>query len=222
MQRIPEPELMESPEQAAAYAGADFSTPHQRVIDLFRRRFPDARPRRALDLGCGPGDIAFRFARAFPHCRVLGVDGSPAMLACGRRARRREPALADRVTFTRGRLQDWRPPHRFPVLLCNALLHHLHDPGVLWTCVARCAAPGARVLVVDLRRPASRRAAVALRDRHAAGEPEILRRDFLHSFLAAFTPGEIRAQLAAAGLKGFQVRALGDRHVVVWGRMGTK
>ncbi len=219
MQRIPEPELMLAPAQAAAYAAADFAAPHERVVALFRRLFPEARPRAVLDLGCGPGDIACRFARAFPRCRVLGVDGSPAMLACGRRALRREPALAERVTLTRGLLQTWQPPQRFGTLLCNALLHHLHDPLVLWSCIARCAAPGARVLVVDLRRPPTRRAAVALRDRYAAGEPEILRHDFLHSFFAAFTPDEIRAQLRAAGLRGFRVRALGDRHVMVWGRV---
>ena len=222
MKRIPEPELMLAPAQAAAYAAADFAAPHERVVALFRRLFPDARPRDVLDLGCGPGDIARRFARAYPRCRVLGVDGSPAMLACGRRALRREPAWGDRITLTRGLLQTWRPPHRFGTVICNALLHHLHDPQVLWSCLARCAAPGARVLVVDLRRPPSRRAAVALRDRHAAGEPEILRHDFLHSFFAAFTPDEIRAQLKAAGLRGFRVRALGDRHVMVWGRMEAR
>jgi ubiquinone/menaquinone biosynthesis C-methylase UbiE len=222
MKRIPEPELMETPEQAAAYAAADFAAPHERVVALFRRLFPDARPRKALDLGCGPGDIACRFARTFRSCRVLGVDGAPAMLACGQRALRREPALARRVTLVRGLLQDWRPTRRFPVILCNSLLHHLYDPQVLWSCIRRCAAPGARVFVVDLRRPPTRRAARALRDRYAAGEPAILRRDFLHSLHAAFTPAEIRAQLREAGLDGLRVRALGDRHVMAWGRIGER
>ena len=212
---------MLSPEQAAAYAAADFAAPHQRVVRLFRQRFPGWRPQEIIDLGCGPGDIAFRFARAFPRCRIIGVDGSPAMLACGRRALRREPALARRVKLTRGMLQSWRPARRAGTVICNALLHHLHDPQTLWSAIARCAAPGARVLVVDLRRPTSRAAARALRDRYAKGEPAILRRDFLHSFLAAFTPAEIRAQLRAAGLSGLRVRAVGDRHVMIWGRVAA-
>ena len=221
MKRIPEPELMLTAAQAAAYAAADFEAPHQRVVRLFQRLFPRWQPREVIDLGCGPGDIAFRFARAFPRCRIVGVDGSPAMLGCGRRALRREPALAGRVTLTRGMLQTWRPARRAGTVICNALLHHLHDPQTLWSAIARCAAPGARVLVVDLRRPPSRQAATALRDRYAKGEPAILRRDFLHSFLAAFTPAEIRAQLRAAELGGLRVRALGDRHVMIWGRLAA-
>jgi hypothetical protein len=53
--------------------------------------------------------------------------------------------------------------------------------------------PGAPVLVMDLMRPASPAAAEALVEQYAAGEPEVLRRDFYNSLLAAFEPGEVRA-----------------------------
>ncbi len=219
MKRIPEPELMLTAEQAEAYAAADFAAPHQRVVELFRRAFPGFRPDHLLELGCGPGDIVLRFARAFPRCRVLGVDGSPAMLKAGRRLLAREPALARRITLVKGLLQDWQPPQRTGAVISNALLHHLHDPRVLWSAVRRCAAPGARVFVVDLRRPASRREAEALMRRHAAGEPAVLQEDFFNSLCAAFTTVEVRAQLRAAGLAGFRVRQVGNRHLVVSGRM---
>lgn len=81
MMRIPEPELMNDPAQARIYAAADFSEPHGRFIELFAERFPDIRPRGlVLDLGCGPADISIRFARAYLSCRIVGVDGAPAML----------------------------------------------------------------------------------------------------------------------------------------------
>ncbi len=67
---------MESPAQAEAYARADFSAPHQRFVELFNEKFPNLDPRgTVLDLGCGPGDIALRFAQAHPHCTVHGLDG---------------------------------------------------------------------------------------------------------------------------------------------------
>lgn len=219
MQRIPEPELMEGSEQARAYAEADFEAPHRRFVELFREKFPRLDvDGHVLDLGCGPGDIALRFAAAYPRCVVHGVDGSEAMLACAEICHRRHPGLRDRVLLLHGRLPDCALPRtRYDAVICNSLLHHLPDPAVQWRSVNRWAAPGAPVFVVDLRRPPSRAEAQRLTDLYAAGEPDVLRHDFHHSLLAAFEPDEIRAQLRAAGLAHLQVDVPSDRHVVIWG-----
>ena len=52
-----------------------------------------------------------------------------------------------------------------------------------------------------------------------AGEPEVLRLDFLASLCAAFEPDEIRAQLRAHDLDGCSVRTVSDRHLLVTGRL---
>jgi hypothetical protein len=57
-------------------------------------------------------------------------------------------------------------------------------------------------------------------DEYAGTEPEILRRDFFNSLLAALRPEEIMELLAQAGLTPFQVEAVGDRHMIVHGKMG--
>ena len=72
MQRRPEPELMDDEAQALAYARADFAEPHDRFVALLRERV-GAPAGRALDLGCGPGDVTFRVARAFPAVRKKTV-----------------------------------------------------------------------------------------------------------------------------------------------------
>jgi len=95
MQREPEPELMEGSEQVRAYAEADFAEAHDLFVALLRARFPHARPRRALDLGCGPCDVTRRFARAYADCSITAVDGSGAMLAEAR-MRNRSAGLAGR------------------------------------------------------------------------------------------------------------------------------
>jgi SAM-dependent methyltransferase len=214
---------MDDPVQARAYDEADFADPHQRVVDAFRLRFPDfgadGAPR-VLDLGCGPGDVTVRFARALPTATVLGVDGAEAMLALGRR-RVTAGGLDDRVRLERVHLPV--PPgawsgRRFDAVVSNSLLHHLHDPAVLWDTVAAVAAPGTVVFVADLRRPADEAGADALVARYASDEPDVLRRDFRASLLAAFTRDEIVAQVAAAGLGHLSVEVDGDRHVLVWGR----
>jgi len=218
VERTPEPELMDSPEQVEAYASADFAEAHDQLIDAFRARFPDASPRRAIDLGCGPADVTVRFARAFPNCEVLGVDAGPNMLAAGRRAVE-EAGLADRVALREARLPRAELPHgAFDAVISNSLLHHLTDPGALWQTVRAVGAPGAAVLVMDLKRPASEAAARELIQRHAGDAPAVLRDDFDSSLHAAYEPDEVCTQLAEAGL-ALTVETISDRHLLVWGQL---
>lgn len=222
MDRTPEPELMDDPAQAAAYAAADFEAPHTRFIALFREKFSGAEiVGDVLDLGCGPGDVSLRFARAFAGCRVVGLDGSREMLKAGRALQfTQAPELRDRILLVHGNLPGAElHGQTFDTVISNSLLHHLHDPHVLWNAVNQFARPGARVFIADLRRPALNVDALALTQQHCRGEPEILRRDFFNSLLASFTAAEIRDQLAAAGLGHLTVEEVGDRHVVIWGTM---
>ena len=173
VQRIPEPELMESPEQAWAYADADFSAPHDAFVARFRERFQEFRGGRAVDLGCGAADIAVRFARAFPEAGVHGVDGSAAMLELGE-AHVCSSGLAGRISLQLVRLPVLDAAAtlggRYDAVITNSLLHHLTDPAVLWQTARAVAAPGAPIFVMDLRRPASTEAAEALVATYAADE----------------------------------------------------
>ena len=51
--------------------------------------------------------------------------------------------------------------------------------------------------------------------RYSRDEPEVLRRDFYNSLLAAYRPEEVREQLDRAGLKRLRVEAVSDRHWLV-------
>ena len=221
MLRILEPELMEYPAQAVAYADADFEQPHSDFIRRFRESFPSFEVAgEVIDLGCGPGDIAIRFARAYHGCVVHGVDGSAAMLRAGDRLLEQAGDVRDRVRLIKGRLPDAvMPVARYRVVISNSLLHQLHDPLRLWRSVLKFAAPGAAVFVMDLRRPASLEEAERLTAKYVSGEPEVLQRDFLNSLLAAFEPEEVGVQLAEAGLSHLEVSPVGDRHLIVAGRM---
>lgn len=220
MDRKIEPELMLDEEQARAYAAADFEDAHSRFLLLFRETFPGEEVAgNVLDLGCGPGDIACRFARAFPRCVVHGVDGSEAMLRAGRELLGRYPGACNRVELLLGRLPDVRLPRsQYDAVISNSLLHHLHEPEVLWRAVKTFAAPQAPVFVMDLRRVASEAEVAYLVEKYSGAEPGILKRDFHNSLLAAFEPAEVKAQLVAAGLDRFAVTVASDRHLIVFGR----
>jgi ubiquinone/menaquinone biosynthesis C-methylase UbiE len=218
--RTPEPELMNEEEQALAYAQADFSVPHNQFIELFRSAFADLpMDGAALDMGCGPADVTVRFARAYPHCHIDGIDGAPAMLAIGR-ASIGAAGLSQRIRLIEGYLPGAVLPRpHYDVILSNSLLHHLADPQVLWETVQRHGKPGAAVFVMDLRRPDTAKVVEALVRQHAAAEPAILQRDFHHSLHAAYQPEEIRQQLDQAGLQELTVTAIGDRHVIIHGHL---
>lgn len=219
MKRVPEPELMDDAAQAQAYARADFREPHARFVRLLRARLPNLpKAGAALDLGCGPADVTLRVARELPGWELDAIDGARAMLDLGRAAVR-AAGLAARVRLAQVRLPGGRPPRaHYRLLFSNSLLHHLAEPAWLWDAVKRHAAPDAAVFVMDLRRPVSQAAARGLVERYAADEPELLRRDFLRSLGAAYTDGEVRAQLVAAGLP-LVVEPVGDRHWIAWGTL---
>ena len=219
MHRITEPELMDDQAQAEAYAAADFAEAHSRIVDSFDSCFPgEDVAGYILDLGCGPGDICFRFAARFPACSVMGVDGSRAMIRLANERKARDSVTDDRVRFIEGLLPGAPIPEvPFAAVISNSLLHHLHEPLVLWETILRYASPGTKVYVVDLFRPETVVEAQRLVSEYASGEPDILRRDFYNSLCAAFEPGEVEAQLATAGLAGLAVDVISDRHLAVHG-----
>lgn len=218
MNRILEPEVMDGADQAEAYAGADFVEVDSAFVKRFQALFPDFRRGVVGDLGCGPAAIARRLCARLPEIRVTGVDASPAMLRCARAALQRT-AHASRIDLIEAYLPSTTLAEgMFDAVVSNSLLHHLPDPSVLWTELARTGRSGAPVLVVDLLRPPGVEEARVLVDLYAAGEPEVLRHDFFQSLCAAFTVDEIHGQLNAAGLH-LAVERISDRHVAVHGRL---
>jgi ubiquinone/menaquinone biosynthesis C-methylase UbiE len=219
MRRIPEPEeLMDDPGQAHAYARADFSEANRLFVELLQS-VPGGPPEgRLLDLGCGPADIPLAIARRHPTLQIDAVDGAAAMLDLARENIGAAGEAGQRVHLMCEYLPcPGLPPQVYGTVVSNSLLHHLADPMVMWQTVKRCAGPGARILVMDLARPASELAVDALVETYAIDEPEVLRRDFRNSLFAAYTVAEVRAQLQEAKLGSLRVSMVSDRHLAVAG-----
>ncbi len=214
--RSPEPELTDLPHEAEAYAAADFGAVNAayvaRLAELAGGLPPTAR---AVDLGCGPGDITRRIAAAFPEWRIVGVDGAAAMLELAEAA-----GPTPNVRYVRADAKgSGLPAGSFDVVCSNSILHHVADAGAFWREVRRLAAPGALLFHRDLFRPAEAAAVDRLVALHVGGESPTLREEFRRSLFAAYTPEEALAQLAEAGLAGMQVATVTDRHFDVWGRL---
>lgn len=215
MQRIPEPELMTDDAQCQAYASADFGVSNQAFVEIVRKLIP-ANAANVLDLGCGPGDVMIRLARACPSLQITAVDGSPAMIQLAQTAID-ECGLSMTISAVEGYVPGLPlPGGHFDAVLSKDFLHHLPDPMTLWHEVRRLIKPGGFICVMDLRRPDSPQTAQNIVDVVAADEEVVLRIDFYNSLLAAFTPEEIHEQLEAAALN-LDVTLSGDRHMLIQG-----
>jgi ubiquinone/menaquinone biosynthesis C-methylase UbiE len=102
---------------------------------------------RAVDLACGPGTLALRFAR---HVRwICGLDLTPAILARTRRNAIKDGLAnlvcvlgdAQALPFGEGSLD---------IAVTSYSLHHISDPSRVLNEMARVVKPGGRVGVLDI------------------------------------------------------------------------
>ena len=106
IQRTPEPELMNEPQQVKAYAAADFASTDQALVERLDQLLRDADRWPAhgdclIDLGCGPGNISERLARRWPRCTVVGVDAAEQMILEAEDRRRQAAARQERCAASR-------------------------------------------------------------------------------------------------------------------------
>jgi trans-aconitate 2-methyltransferase len=85
---------------------------------------PSSEVRRAVDLGCGPGNSTELLAVAFPEATVTGLDSSADMIDA---ARKRLPTLR----FDLADIGTWDDPGLFDVILANAVLQWVPDHATL-------------------------------------------------------------------------------------------
>ena len=204
MHRQPEPELMDLPHEAQAYAAADFADVNAAFVDRLLSLAWNFDVARCVDLGAGPGDIAIRLAQQRPQWHIDAVDAAEPMIALAR------VALAQAgVPNVRLHLVDAKQTRLaagYDVIFSNSLLHHLPDPLPMWKEIRRLARPGTIVLVRDLVRPATYDLAEELVEQYAGRESDTLKQEYYRSLLSAFKPAEIRAKLEEAALIELEIR----------------
>jgi SAM-dependent methyltransferase len=103
--------------------GPDNDALGQATIDVVKARFPDLKPRRILDLGCGAGMSTLPLAKAFPDAEIYAVDIAAPML---RYAHGRSEALGVPVHYSQQNAGHTNfEDGRFDLVLSNLLLHEI-------------------------------------------------------------------------------------------------
>jgi trans-aconitate 2-methyltransferase len=95
---------------------------------------------RAVDLGCGPGELTARLAGDF-GMTVVGIDSSPAMLEAAR------DYLGPRVSFEEGGIESWTPPGDLQLVVASASLQWVPDHRAVLERWSAALAPGGQLAV---------------------------------------------------------------------------
>jgi trans-aconitate 2-methyltransferase len=104
------------------------------AIDLLAS-VPLDRPRRVVDLGCGPGNSTELLAARFPQAEMIGIDNSPEMLVA---ARKRLPSWQ----FIEADIAAWAPAAPVHLLFANAVFQWVPDHLTVLLRLFGALAPG--------------------------------------------------------------------------------
>jgi ubiquinone/menaquinone biosynthesis C-methylase UbiE len=210
LDRVLEPEVMDTVEEADGYAAMDHSGSGaafvDRLIELGAQGY-------ALDIGTGPGTIPVLACDRIANLRIVAVDLSPKMLAHAERLRDASPHK-DRIDF---QIADAKglpfEDASFDVVFSNTILHHIPDPTHLLIEACRLLRPGGTLLIRDLYRPRTKEELEQLVTLHASEDTPYNRELFRASLHAALSVEELAMVAEAAFLEEAKIVVDTDRHV---------
>lgn len=210
LERILEPEVMDTVEDAVEYDAMDHSEPNrafvQRLVEL-------GASGRMLDIGTGPGRIPLLVCGQVPDAHVVGVDLSRHMLEIAERHRRDSPHR-ERLEFHMADAKGLAfADESFDAVFSNTILHHMPDPRPFLQGARRVLRPGGVLLIRDLYRPRDLARLNELVEQHAATGTPCQKRLFAESLHAALTPEELRSAAEDAGISDAEITIDSDRHM---------
>jgi ubiquinone/menaquinone biosynthesis C-methylase UbiE len=214
-----EPEVMDTPEEAADYDAMDHTAVNRVFAADFLAAWDGRNP--ILDVGTGTAQIPIELCRQSPQPEVVGIDLAAHMLRVGE-ANVRRAGLAERIGL---HLVDAKglpfDDGSFGAVMSNSIVHHIPEPRSVLSEMLRVVVPGGLVFVRDLLRPENPRALQHLVATYAADANEHGRQMFAASLHAALTLDEIRALVSALGCDPMTVQQTTDRHWTWTARRAT-
>lgn len=210
IQRVLEPEVMDTAEEAAEYDAMAHGDVNRRFCEDLLAIEPS--PRRVVDVGTGTARIPLQLCQLHAGCTVVASDLSDHMLALADR-NVREAGMSGRVVPTRADAKGSALSRAgFDVVMSNSIVHHIPAPETLFEELLALLAPGGLLFVRDLERPATEEALAALVTTYAANDTPKQRALFADSLRAALTLDEVVALVAKLGIPAKAVSRTSDRH----------
>lgn len=217
IERILEPEVMDTPAEAMDYDDMDHHAVNQLFVDdliAFLGVEPDhdAKMIDILDLGTGTARIPIILADRIPQCRIMGADAAVAMLDVAK-INIDIAGLLDRVQLVRldAKNNEYEDGF-FTGVMSNSIIHHIPEPLSVLQESVRVVEPGGWLFFRDLLRPESTQQLNELVSTYCGNEIESSQKMFADSLHAALSLEEMRSLVASLGFPEETVQQTSDRH----------
>ncbi|MCC3423052.1 MAG: class I SAM-dependent methyltransferase [Microcoleus sp. PH2017_29_MFU_D_A] len=210
MERVLEPEVMDSLEEAIEYDSMDFTE----VNAAFAKSAAALGPvfGNVLDAGTGTARIPIALTQLRPEWKLTCIDLSANMLKVGaqnvEKARVRSQINLELID---AKAMPY-PDNSFDMVISNSIIHHLPDPLPFLREVRRVLKPNGAIFLRDLLRPETREIRDNLVELYAADCNSHQKQLFSDSLQAAFTLDEIETMVESARLEGLRIYESSDRH----------
>jgi ubiquinone/menaquinone biosynthesis C-methylase UbiE len=210
MDRVLEPEVMDTAEEAAEYDAMDHAGVNRRFCEDLLAAEPD--PKRVADIGTGTALIPIELCRQHPRVRVVAADLAEHMLA--KAAQNVKAAgFEERIELVKvDAKESGLQRGGFDVVMSNSILHHIPDPSKALADMLSLVAPGGLLFVRDLERPEDDAAVQKLVETYAANETKKARDLFEASLRAGLRIDELATMLSPLGVGSAALSRTSDRH----------
>lgn len=220
LQRVLEPEVMDTAEEARDYNAMDHQAVNTLFVDdLLQTGFSG---NDVLDLGTGTALIPIELCKRHADCRVMAVDAAASMLELARYNIERAN-LFRRIELQQvdAKRMDFRDG-MFDVVISNSIIHHIPEPMDCLREAVRVTRSGGVLFFRDLLRPTSQQELEALVQTYTGKENAHAQRMFAESLHAALSLKEIRKMIEGFGFDPSSVQQTSDRHWTWHGIKSTR
>jgi ubiquinone/menaquinone biosynthesis C-methylase UbiE len=210
MQRILEPEVMDTSSEAIEYDAMDFTV----VNTAFAQRTSELGPQSGLvlDAGTGTARIPILICQKCPQLQIIASDLSKNMLLIASK-NVEQAGLQKQISLE---LADSKQlPYQdgqFDMVISNSIVHHLPDPLPFFLEIKRVLKPNGAIFIRDLFRPTDEATMNALVDSIGDDYDEHQKMLFRDSLHAAFTLNEVKEIVQNAGLERVKVYQSSELH----------
>ncbi|AFY93804.1 class I SAM-dependent methyltransferase [Chamaesiphon minutus] len=210
MDRILEPEVMDTWQEATAYDAMDFTAVNTAFATDAIALDPDAV--KVLDLGTGTARIPILMCQQRPQYLFTAIDLAQSMLIIGHR-NVEEAKLTQRIRLER--VDSKRMPYpdlEFDLVISNSLVHHLPEPLSFFQEIKRLIKPDGAILIRDLIRPENDRIVNELVAKFGGDYDDRQQQLFQDSLKAALTLTEVQELIDRAGLVQVKLAQTSELH----------
>ena len=210
LERILEPEVMDTFEEARDYDAMDHSGVNQIFIDDFLVSGFDGND--VLDLGTGNARIPIELCQRAENYRVMAVDAAAYMLDVAK-FNVDSAGFLERIQLQKVDAKDM--PYSdgmFDAVMSNSIIHHIPEPLAVLREAVRVTRSGGQLFFRDLLRPDSKERLRQLVETYTSDESDHAQQLFGDSLHASLSLQEVKDLVQSLGFDPQQVIQNTDRH----------